>query len=112
MPYIVKSKRPRLDEVKDQLLQVLSEYQMDDEDDNLEGNLNYFISSILNDLYNKNYGEINSAVGLLECIKQEFYQQMAVPYETKKEMLNGEVYSNKVKLQELMEIAQQLDQEK
>jgi len=93
MPYIVQEKRARLDEVKTQLLQVLKEYQIDDENDNMEGNLNYFFSTILNELYHSNYKDVNAAVGLLECIKLEYYAMLARPYEDSKIKANGNVYT-------------------
>lgn len=93
MPYIVQSKRPQLDEVAEDLLRVLRDLELDDPDkDNMEGNLNYFFSKILNELYTNNYADINNAVGLLNCIALEYYLRFAAPYERQKAFENGDVY--------------------
>ena len=39
-----------------------------------------------------NYGVINEVIGALECAKQEFYRRVAIPYEEKKILENGDVY--------------------
>ncbi len=38
------------------------------------------------------YDKINDVIGALECVKQEFYRRLVVPYEDKKKELNGDVY--------------------
>lgn len=95
MPYITKDKRRELDPIVEQLRHALASMEMDDELNNTEGNLNYFITKILMQIYgDKNstsYAQINDAIGLLDCAKMEFYRKVAGPYEDKKEIINGEV---------------------
>lgn len=48
------------------------------------GHVNYVIFKLLNDIYNKNgcsYIGGNSLVGVLECVKQEFYNQNLTKFE-------------------------------
>ena len=94
MPYIAEEKRASLDPIVDDLLNVLRGLACDDPDtDNLEGNLNYFISSVLDRLYtNGRYTDIKDAVGLLESIKLEYYRKVGAPVEDQKEFDNGQVY--------------------
>jgi len=37
------------------------------------------------------YANYNSVVGVLECVKQELYRRIMVPYEEAKREINGEV---------------------
>lgn len=41
-----------------------------------------------------NYEEYNSVIGVLESAKLEIYRRLVAPYENKKIVLNGDVYSN------------------
>lgn len=94
MPYITQDKRDGLDPKIDELLDVLRGYQCDDPDnDNLEGNLNYVISSILNRLYSNGYADINSAMGLLGSVQAEYYRKQAAPYEDQREFETDSVYT-------------------
>ncbi len=93
MPYIEEDKRRALDPSIETLLDSLRGLQCDDPDgDNLEGNLNYVISSILGRLYNSGYGDINAAMGLLASVSAEYYRKQAAPYEDQKSHDNGSVY--------------------
>ena len=38
------------------------------------------------------YASINEVIGVLECMKLEFYSRIARPYEDHKRDINGEVY--------------------
>lgn len=94
MPYIVEEKRHVLDPSIEQLVDTLRGLQCDDPDgDNLEGNLNYVISTILGRLYHGGYADINAAVGLLSCIQLEYYRRQAAPYEDQKAHENGDVFN-------------------
>jgi hypothetical protein len=53
--------------------------------------LNYIVTKILKEVYPLRYYHINKAIGVLECIKQEFYRCIAAPYEDLKKMENGDV---------------------
>ena len=60
------------------------------------GELNYQVSKLLNDfvaMKGLSYAAINEAVGALESAKLEFYRRVAGPYEDKKAIANGEVYT-------------------
>lgn len=59
------------------------------------GELNFLITSICRDWATQDglsYSAINDVVGVLECVKQEFYRRMAAQYEDKKIKENGDVY--------------------
>ena len=94
MPYIIPEKREKLDPIVEDLICALTELQGSEGKDNMEGNLNYVFSKVLAELYVENYGDINSAIGLLNCIALEFYTRVAVPYEAQKAFENGDVYNN------------------
>lgn len=60
------------------------------------GELNYQISKLLNDfvvMKGLSYSTINEAMGAIESAKLEFYRRVAAPYEDKKCIENGEVYT-------------------
>lgn len=93
MPYISQDKREFLDEHIEELYGALCELD-DDPKNNAEGNLNYAITKLLRVWYDPNeqgYRAINDSIGLLECIKLEHYNQIAVPYEEQKKNDNGDV---------------------
>lgn len=57
------------------------------------GERNYVISSIIWGLFenNKNYNEANELMGVLECVKMEFYRRRIAAYEDIKIKQNGDV---------------------
>ncbi len=59
------------------------------------GELNYVLSRMV-DTYvqvkGKNYAVLNEVIGVLECVKQEYYRRIAAPYENTKINENGDVY--------------------
>lgn len=60
------------------------------------GDMNYLISTLLDEwIADKglNYDAINTAIGVLECVKLELYRRIAAPYEDYKLEENGEVYT-------------------
>ena len=60
------------------------------------GELNYQFSKLLNDfvaMRGLSYSVINEFIGALECSKLEAYRRVAAPYEDKKAITNGEVYT-------------------
>lgn len=87
MPYIKKDSRPYFDAYIGNL----------ERDNNgvpyTAGELNYFISKLLwrQFYHSKSYAKANEIVGLLECIKQEFYRRVVGPYEDVKCQENGDV---------------------
>ncbi len=58
------------------------------------GELNYLITSeciaYLPDW--PTYKDFNEIIGVLECVKQEFYRRAMAPYEDKKSEENGDLY--------------------
>lgn len=89
MPYIDKVVREGWDEHLEPLINDL--YNEDRAD--LAGICNYIITRILSHGFGgKRYDMINSAIGVLECAKMEFYRRLAVPYEDHKKETNGDVY--------------------
>ena len=92
MPYIDQSKRDVLEASIASVVDALRQLESDDPDNNFEGNLNYTFTSIINRVYNTSYRSINDVVGVLECVKQEFYSRVATPYEKQKAYENGDVY--------------------
>lgn len=60
------------------------------------GELNYALTTIVNAFikdYGLSYATVNSCVGVLECAKLELYRRIAAPYEDKKIIENGDVYT-------------------
>lgn len=60
----------------------------------LEGELNYIITSLCHKyLLEKglSYQNINSVIGVLECVKLELYRMVAAPYENLKHSQNGNI---------------------
>lgn len=58
------------------------------------GELNYLITKILHqhiEVKGLSYTVLNEVVGTLECVKQELYRRVAVPYENSKLATNGDV---------------------
>jgi hypothetical protein len=86
MPYIKKAGRNRFESLLHQMLQSMPADA---------GDLNYLISRIV-DTYilvkGKNYANLNEVIGVLECVKQEYYRRIVVPYEDTKIADNGDVY--------------------
>jgi hypothetical protein len=89
MPYIVDGKRLYLDDEINALARAI---EAASSEEGRAGNLNYSITRLIDRLYDRRYSEINDAVGVLECVKLEFYRRVAAPYEDKKCVENGDVY--------------------
>jgi len=88
MPYIDKNERNKYEKALSDLYDIFSSLK----EDKLEGELNYFISSLIDVIYNPSYYSYNKAIGLLECVKQEYYRRVVSVYEDKKKDNNGDVY--------------------
>jgi len=87
MPYIRKEERPKFNPLIDELAKVL----LSDEQA-LSSNLNYVVSSLLRRLSkNLRYVRINELMGVLECVKQEYYRRIAAVYEDEKIRINGDI---------------------
>lgn len=94
MPYIKQEKRDCLDVAINGLHKALVDLEVDDDTNNMEGNLNYSITRLLRMCYGKSYGEINDAIGVLQCIMLEHYRTVAAPYENQAKHNNGDVEVN------------------
>ncbi len=87
MPYIEQKDREKWSKIIEQAVAELEKLEMKD----IDGNLNYLITSILKKAYLPKYFNYNRAIGLLECIKQEFYRRQVSSYEDIKIKENGDV---------------------
>ena len=95
MPYIPKEKRKVLDPHINALCEAFGTLELDDEDNNTEGNINYSITSILRRIYGKTgYKNINDVMGLMLSCALEHYMTVAFPYEQDKKTENGDVPFN------------------
>ena len=58
------------------------------------GELNYVITKHVVRFLDKHpsYGELNNAIGVLECAKLEFYRRLVAPHEDNAKERNGDVY--------------------
>ena len=86
MPYIEKKRRKELSSPSNFTMGVAHDV----------GELNYKITCLVDDFISRKelkYSEINSVIGVLECAKMELYRRIAAPYEDKKCVENGDVYS-------------------
>jgi len=97
MPYIVKEKREQVDTQLGYLIDAITETSRGDVSI-LPGILNYCITVLIKSTYRLvtgkaklSYADHNSAVGMLECAKQEFYRRNTAPYEDEKALENGDV---------------------
>lgn len=70
MPYIKKEERELIDKNLKGVIDT-------------PGKMNYLISSISNE-YGENYNNYNSVIGILECVKHEYYRRIVSKYEDKK----------------------------
>lgn len=60
-----------------------------------EGELNYVITKTIMAYLaarHTSYKSLNEVMGVIECVKQEFYRRVVVPYEETKREENGDVY--------------------
>lgn len=84
MPYIKQEQRPPIDELVDQLADLVS-YNT--------GSLNYAITRLIHKKWEELpcYAELNRLLGVLECVKHEFYRTMGALHESRKMSENGPV---------------------
>jgi hypothetical protein len=76
------------EKVLTELIRLLHEVPEEERD----GHINYIVTVLLKRLYQPaNYRRYNKAIGVLECIKMEFYRTMVGPYEEEKIRENGDV---------------------
>jgi len=87
MPYIKKHDRNKWQKLIKEADRIIKGLPVE----HLDGELNYFISKIIINSYPPKYFNYNRAIGLLECIKQEFYRRKVGRYEDKKIKENGDI---------------------
>lgn len=87
MPYIKPEKRGKYERALEELIGILKSLPIEE----VDGELNYVVTKILKEVYPLRYFYINKAMGVLECIKQEFYRRVAAPYEDMKMKESGDV---------------------
>jgi hypothetical protein len=88
MPYIVKKDRTKIDEALKPIHKLIYSGRL------FTGDYNYIITSIVHRWIKDSglsYGVLNAVIGVLSCVKQEFYRVIAGPYEDKKRLENGSV---------------------
>lgn len=87
MPYIKPTNRTKYEATLRELIGVLKSLPTEE----VDGEMNYVVTKILKEVYPLRYFQINRAVGVLECIKLEFYRRVAAPYEDAKIKESGDV---------------------
>ncbi len=87
MPYIKADKRKKYAKILEELVKILKTLPPEE----IDGELNYVVTKILKEIYPLRYFHINKAVGVLECIKLEYYRRVAVSYEDQKIKEAGDV---------------------
>jgi len=87
LPYIKARNRKKYEKILEELVKILKTLPPEE----IDGELNYVVTKILKGIYPLRYFHINKAVGVLECIKLEYYRRVAVPYEDQKIKEAGDV---------------------
>ena len=87
MPYIKAGNRKKYEKLLEPLVMILKTLPPEE----IDGELNYVVTKILKEIYPLRYFHINKAVGVLECIKLEYYRRVAASYEDKKIEEAGDV---------------------
>lgn len=87
MPYIKADNRNKYKKILEELVKILKTLPPEE----VDGELNYVVTKILKEIYPLRYFHINKAVGVLECIKLEYYRRVAAPYEDSKIKEAGDV---------------------
>lgn len=92
MPYIKPEHRFELDDYIDKLYELVPRPENKD----LDGQLNYIISSIVTSAFapeegDWSYHNIARAIAVFECAKLEFYRRVAAPKEDRAIQKNGDI---------------------
>lgn len=87
MPYIKMEDREKYEDVLKELINILKDLPVE----RIDGELNYVITRMLKESYPLRYFNLNRAMGVLECAKQEFYRRVVAPYEDVKIKESGDV---------------------
>lgn len=89
MPYIDQRARKAIDPALRGVLALITTKKLE------AGDINYLITRILLTYLEKNgyrYKDINEVMGILECVKQEFYRRVVAPYEEQRKKERGDVF--------------------
>lgn len=90
MPYITQNYRDELNAEIDAFVKKVNAIHERNPEQTRDGLLNYSFTRILNYVYPTNkYHALNEAIGMLECLKQEYYRVRVGPYEDEKAKENG-----------------------
>lgn len=84
MPYVEDDKKIKVDLAIHDLVSNIKFYSV--------GQINYALSKILIAYDPQHYLDHNTLIGLLECVKLEYWRRMVVPYEEKKRQINGDIF--------------------
>ncbi|TRO53505.1 hypothetical protein E2P61_01105 [Candidatus Bathyarchaeota archaeon] len=87
MPYIKVKNRIKYEKVLEELVKILKVLPPEE----IDGEFNYVVTKMLKEIYPLRYFHINKAIGVLECIKLEYYRRIAAPYEDSKIKESGDV---------------------
>lgn len=87
MPYIKADKRTKYTIILKELTEILKALPSEE----VDGEFNYIVTKMLREIYPLRYFQINKAIGVLECIKLEYYRRVAAPYEDLKIHESGDV---------------------
>jgi len=87
LPYIKPKRREKYKEVLEELIGILKSLPVEE----VDGELNYVVTKIIKEVYPLRYFHLNKAIGVLECIKLEFYRRVAALYEDEKMRESGDV---------------------
>jgi len=90
MPYIKSENRIQYDSLIEDVVDKLTDHGFTPL---MPGELNYFISSIVWKLYDKSpsYTKGNELMGVIECVKMEFYRRKLSKLEDEKIIENGDI---------------------
>lgn len=95
MPYIPDEKRQVLDPIVDELHRALVGLELDDDENSMEGNINYTFTRLAMMVYgdrdSTRYGQVNNLLGILIAVLLEYYRKVGAPYEDQKEFENGPI---------------------
>jgi hypothetical protein len=89
MPYIPREKRIKLEPELGSLISKLKQLPTNE----IDGNINFIFTKILDSCYDLRYFSLNRAMGSLESVKQEFYRRKIAPYEDSKMNEHGDVFT-------------------
>jgi ribosomal protein S3AE len=87
LPYIKSGNRNKYNTILKELIETLKALPPEE----VDGELNYIVTKILKEIYPLRYFHINKAIGVLECVKLEYYRRVAAPYEDSKIQESGDV---------------------